>query len=85
MKNDKGTSVLTKGVIVHCKDNPRVVMMIIIKRFMHIEFVTASDFFSYLYGISGNDIFTVQGNLRNIPRLSKNRRGGYKILCQKVN
>ena len=37
--------------------------------------------FSYLYRITGNDIFTVQGNLWSTPRLSKNMRGGYKRLC----
>ena len=37
-----------------------------------------SDLFSYLYRITGDDIFTVQGNLWSTYILSYNRRGGYK-------
>ena len=43
-------------------------------------FATASDLVSYLYGITGNDILIVQGNLWITPWLSKNRSRGYKIV-----
>ena len=35
-KNEEGTSVLMKMVIVHRKNNPRIVMMITIKIHMHL-------------------------------------------------
>ena len=45
----------------------------------------APDLFSYLYEITGNDNFTVQGNFWSTSRLSNYRRGGYKGLCQEGN
>ena len=45
----------------------------------------SSDLFSYLDGITGYYIFTVQGNLWSTSRLSNNRRGGYKRLCLEGN
>ena len=34
--NDESKSVSMKGVIVHCKNNPKTVIMIMIKIYMHL-------------------------------------------------